>query len=243
MHVHIGTSGWSYDHWQGILYPQNTAPWNRLAFYVQQFHTAELNSSFYRWPTNAAFKSWKSRLPPGFSLSAKAPRQLTHRACLYKPERWLERIQAAWHELGDKRAVLLVQLSPKFAFDYERLHYFLKVVPSWIRLSFEFRHPSWHQEPVFHLLEQFGAAYCIMSGARLPCILRSTASFVYIRLHGPDHHHLYAGSYAPADLQWWADRIREWQYHGKEVFVYFNNDGAGNAVHNAATLRSLLACP
>ena len=35
-------------------------------------------------------------------------------------------------------------------------------------------------------LERSGAAYCIMSGSRLPCILRATAPFVYVRLHGPD---------------------------------------------------------
>src|SRR5687768_15095543 len=121
MSIHIGTSGWSYAHWQGILYPPDTARWDRLSYYVQQFRTVELNSSFYRWPTAAAFKSWQRRLPPGFLMSVKAPRHLTHARCLYAPERWIERIKGCWHELGDKRAVLLVQLSPKFAPDEARL--------------------------------------------------------------------------------------------------------------------------
>ena len=30
---------------------------------------------------------------------------------------------------------------------------------------------------------------------------------------------------------------------GKDVFAYFNNDGGGNAVRNAATLRRLLGEP
>ena len=79
-----------------------------------------------------------------------------------------------------------------------------------------------------------------MSGAGLPCVLRATAPFVYLRLHGPDREHLYGGSYSDDDLRWWADRIREWQAAGKEVFVYFNNDGGGNAVRNAMALRDLL---
>ena len=79
-----------------------------------------------------------------------------------------------------------------------------------------------------------------MSGARLPCLLRATAPFVYVRLHGPDDEHLYGGSYSGADLTWWADRIREWDADGRDVFAYFNNDGAGNAVHNATTLRRLI---
>ena len=75
-----------------------------------------------------------------------------------------------------------------------------------------------------------------MSGANLPCTLRATADFVYLRMHGPDQHHLYAGSYADADLTWWADRIREWDLAGLDVFVYFNNDGNANAAGDAGTL-------
>jgi uncharacterized protein YecE (DUF72 family) len=59
-------------------------------------------------------------------------------------------------------------------------------------------------------------------------------------MHGPDHHHLYAGSYSDTDLRWWADRIREWDAVAKDVFVYFNNDGDANAVRNARMLNSLL---
>ena len=241
MSIHIGTSGWSYAHWNGVLYPHEAKPWQRLTYYVNQFDTVELNSSFYKWPTTNAFKSWQRSLRAGFLLSVKAPRLLTHNKRLYAPEKWIERIQLCWHMLADKRAVLLIQLSPNFTFDYARLHYFLQQVPSWIKMAVEFRHPSWHQQPVFDLLEQYGVAYCIMSGAQLPCILRTTASFVYVRMHGPDHQHLYGGSYSDADLQWWCRHIREWQSLGKDVFIYFNNDGAGHAVRNAHTLKYLLS--
>jgi uncharacterized protein YecE (DUF72 family) len=240
MSIHIGTSGWSYDHWQGVLYPHGVAPWQRLEYYVKQFQTVELNSSFYRWPTLAAFKSWQRRLPQGFQLSVKAPRGLTHAKCLYAPEKWIGSISRCWHELSDKRAVLLVQLSPHFAPDYKRLEYFLQLIPGWMRITVEFRHSGWHVDATFQLLERYRAAYCIMSGAHLPCILRATAPFVYVRMHGPDRQHLYAGSYSDTDLHWWKSRIKEWQGQGKEVFVYFNNDGGGNAVRNAATLRSLV---
>jgi len=60
-------------------------------------------------------------------------------------------------------------------------------------------------------------------------------------MHGPDHHFPYAGSYADTNLRWWADRIREWDADGKDVFVYFNNDGDANAVRNARTLSALLS--
>ena len=206
---------------------------------MRRFGTAELNSSFYRWPRTASFASWRRRLPPGFRLTVKAPRGLSHARRLYRPERWTPRLTSAWHELGDRRAVLLVQLPPAQARDDARLDWFLAGLPPWLSVACELRHPSWHVEDVFRLLERHGAGYCVMSGAGLPCVLRATAGFVYLRLHGPDHHHLYAGSYREADLRWWADRIGEWASAGKDVFAYFNNDGEGNAVRNATRLREL----
>jgi len=239
--ISVGTSGWSYGHWDGVLYPPQTPGQQRLAHYVQRFNTVELNSSFYRWPTNSAFASWRRRLPEGFQLSVKAPRGLTHAKRLYAPEVWVDRMTASWHELGDRRSVLLVQLRPDHARDDARLGYFLGLLPAWMRVAVELRHPSWQDDEVFALLSRHRAAYCVMSGANLPCVLRATTELVYVRLHGPDPQHLYAGSYPEIDLRWWADRIREWDGAGHDVFVYFNNDGCGHAVHNAATLQQLIS--
>jgi uncharacterized protein YecE (DUF72 family) len=121
-----------------------------------------------------------------------------------------------------------------------RLDYFLARVPAWIRVAVEFRHASWHDETVVALLERHQAGYRVMSGANLPCILRATGPFVYLRLHGPDTSYLYGGSYSDADLHWWAERIRECEAGGQDVYACFNNDGDGNAVRNAETLHSLL---
>jgi uncharacterized protein YecE (DUF72 family) len=239
--IRIGTSGWSYEHWNGVLYPPDTARWDRLPHYVGQFDTVELNASFYRWPTDAGFRSWRARLPADFLMSVKAPRGLTHGRRLYAPDGWMRRVAGGWHELAEKRGVLLVQLPPGLERDDARLAYFLGTSPPWLRVAMEFRHSSWHDEEVFRMLEDAGAAYCVMSGAGLPCVLRATSDVVYVRLHGPDHEHLYGGSYSDDDLAWWADRAREWAAAGKDVLLYFNNDGDGNAVRNASTLRHLVA--
>ncbi len=241
MSVRVGTSGWSYDHWDGVLYPPGLRPSDRLARYVAEFDTVELNASFYRWPRDSTFSSWQRRLPPGFAMSVKAPRGLTHAKRLHQPEVWVERIVHCWHALGDRRGILLVQLRPDQQRDDARLDWFLGQLPDEVRVALELRHPSWQDDEVLDLLERHGAAYVVISGAGLPCVLAATAPFVYVRLHGPDHQHLYAGSYSDADLAWWADRIREWEGQGREVWAYFNNDGGGNAVHNARTLKWLLA--
>jgi uncharacterized protein YecE (DUF72 family) len=79
------------------------------------------------------------------------------------------------------------------------------------------------------------------SYTQLGCVLRATAPFVYVRLHGPDPSRLYGGSYSDADLRWWADRLREWAAQGRDVYAYFNNDGHGYAVRNAETLHALVS--
>lgn len=107
-----------------------------------------------------------------------------------------------------------------------------------MRAAVELRHDSWQDEAVWKLLERYQAAYCVMSGANLPCVLRATAPFVYVRLHGPDPQFLYVGSYSDADLRWWAERIGEWPAGGRDVYAYFNNDGYGHVVRNAETLRA-----
>jgi uncharacterized protein YecE (DUF72 family) len=240
MGIHIGTSGWSYDHWEGVLYPPGLPTVERLDVYVAHYDTVEINSTFYRWPGAAAFVRWHARLPPGFVMTVKAPRGLTHATRLYAPERWIETVSQGLEALKEHAGVLLVQLPPGMERDVPRLGFFLEHVPEWIRVAVEFRHPSWNVEEVFALHEQHAAAYCVMSGAHLPCILRATAPFVYVRMHGPSTHHLYAGSYSDEDLSWWAARIREWRADERDVFVYFNNDGGGNAVRNADGLRCLL---
>ncbi|HMB06474.1 MAG TPA: DUF72 domain-containing protein [Isosphaeraceae bacterium] len=239
MAAYIGTSGWSYDHWVGILYLKSASSLERLDAYARRFQTVEVNNTFYRWPKDEVFSTWRERAPDGFIFSAKASRGLTQFRKLNDPVPWLERMEAGLSRLGEKRGVTLYQLPPHFPRDLDRLDRFLGVVPAGHRVAVEFRHPTWDVEDTFAVLERHGAAYCVMSGANLPCVLRATADFVFVRLHGPDHHHMYAGSYSEADLRWWVDRIGEWRSQGRDVYVYFNNDGHGHAVRNALRLREL----
>lgn len=237
----IGTSGWTYGSWRGPVYPPQVPDARRLEHYAAHlFDTVELNASYYRWPPDSSFHSWRRRLPPRFLMSVKAPRGLTHARRLYGPERWIARMQVGLSILGPRLGVLLVQLPPGMPRDDVRLEYFLGRLPDGLRVAVEFRHDSWVDDGVFAILERHGAAYVVMSGAHLPCALRATTDFVYVRLHGPDPNWLYGGSYDDASMRWWADRIREWQGQGRDVFAYFNNDADGNAVRNAQALKAAL---
>ena len=238
--IRIGTSGWSYDHWVGVLYPERTPASARLALYAEEFTTVELNASFYRWPKDSTFAGWRQRLPQGFTMSVKAHRGLTHFRRLKSPEPWVERFERCWRALGDRSEMLLVQLHPQQQRDDERLDHFLGLMPAPIRVAVELRHPSWDDPAVYALLEQHNATYVVMSGAGLPTVLRATSDVVYVRMHGPHSESLYAGSYSDDELRWWADRIADWDAQRRDVLVYFNNDDHGYAVQNARVLRAML---
>lgn len=243
--IRLGTSGWSYDHWAGVLYPPGLPVARRRDVYVERFDTVELNASFYRWPGERPFHRWGEVLPDGFTMSVKASRWISHGRRLHDPDgAWARRLTAAMRALGKHAGIVLIQLPADFPRTPEtagRLRDFLASLPDDVRVATELRHPSWDDEETYRILEERRAAYVVMSGAHLPCVLRATADFVYLRWHGPSPDHLYVGSYSEDDLRWWADRIREWRGQGREVWGYFDNDDRGFAVGNCERLRELLS--
>src|SRR5207253_8318866 len=85
--VLIGTSGWSYKHWEnGNFYPPKLPPAEFLPFLAQHFTTVEINYSYYQLPPRKTFELWKRKSPPGFLFAVKASRYLTHMKKLKDPE-------------------------------------------------------------------------------------------------------------------------------------------------------------
>jgi len=235
--AYIGTSGWNYNHWVDVLYPKGLPQSQWLARYGEEFDTVEINNSFYRLPEKKTFEQWARSSPPGFTFAVKASRFLTHMKKLKDPEDPLERILSHAAGLGAKLGPILYQLPPWWKVNLERLRDFLALLPRDTRHAFEFRDPTWQAEPVFDLLREYGAGYCVMSAPDLPLHLMATSDFAYIRMHsgGGDTE----GRYTEDALQWWAERIREF-LHSADVYCYFNNDYKGYAVRNAARLKELL---
>ena len=239
--IRIGTSGWSYDHWADVLYPPGLPVAKRLARYVEEFDTVELNASFYRWPKDATFEGWRRRLPDGFTMSVKAQRGLTHYRRLRSPEPWVERFERSRTALGDRREALLVQPHPALERDDARLEYFLACMPDGIPVAMELRHPSWDDTAVYDDARTTPRGVRGDERRRAESVPRATSDLVYIRMHGPPQDSIYAGSYTDDDLRWWADRIPVGASEGRRVLVYFNNDLGGHAIRNARKLKDLVA--
>ena len=52
----IGTSGWSYNEWTGVFYPDSKT--NKLSFNSKTFGTVEVDSSFYAFPSKGLVLGW-----------------------------------------------------------------------------------------------------------------------------------------------------------------------------------------
>jgi len=70
--VRIGTCSWADEALSKHWYPEGVAPRERLAFYARHFSTVEVDSTFYRVPTEQMVRSWAERTPDGFVMHVKA---------------------------------------------------------------------------------------------------------------------------------------------------------------------------
>jgi len=209
-----------------------------LTHYSGIFKTVEVNSSFYRLPSEETLRDWANHTPPGFVFACKASQYITHRKKLKDPRETLSLFLQRIAVLGDKLGPVLLQLPPRWRPNPARLEGFLEALPRDQRFTFEFRDPRWHEPKVMRLLERYRSAFCCfdLDGTTSP--VRVTADFVYIRLHGPVAP--YRGSYSDACLADWAARIAAWQAGGLDVYCYFDNDEHAYAPRNAQSLIETL---
>jgi uncharacterized protein YecE (DUF72 family) len=242
--IRVGCSGWSYRHWKkGVFYPDGLRAKDEFAYYASRFDTAELNGSFYRLPTESAVLGWRDTAPPGFLFAWKASRFITHMKRLLDPAEPLELMFSRADLLGDKLGPILFQLPPQMQRNDERLAVFVDHLSPARRYAFEFRHPSWYAQEVFDLLEGRDCALCVSDHHHAPAPWRRTASWAYVRGHGPGGR--YWGRYPQAVLDDWARRISAWRDEGADIVCYFDNDPEGSAPIDADLLidRLSLAAP
>jgi uncharacterized protein YecE (DUF72 family) len=232
----VGTSGWQYRDWRGLLYPERLPQRLWLEEYARRFATVENNSAFYRLPPADTFAAWRERTPPGFVMAVKASRYLTHMKRLREPAEPVQRLLGRAREgLGDRLGPVLLQLPERATVDVDLLEDCLRCFPDGVRVAVELRHPSWWTAgtALRAVLERHGAALCWADrdSRRLTPLWRTTG-WGYVRFH--------AGAawpwprYGRQALAAWARRVTQTYPDEAEVFVYFNNDPGGAAVLDAA---------
>lgn len=233
----VGTSGYQYEHWRGILYPPELGPRAWLAYYAQRFDAVEVNNTFYRLPAAAVFERWREETPAGFTIALKYSRYGTHMKRLKEPRSHLEPFLRRAERLGPRLGPILVQLPPRFHPRPDRLDAFLTAAGRHHRWAVEVRDPTWLIDEVYAVLRAHGAALVVHDLIEdHPDVV--TADFSYLRFHG--YREDRAG-YPHQALSAAARRIKGTLDAGRDVYAFFNNDFDGHAVEDAQRLRRYLS--
>lgn len=237
--VHVGCSGFLYDHWKGVFYPTDIPQKQWFQYYVKKFRAVELNVTFHQLPDKETFNRWYKESPQNFVFGVKGSRFITHVKKLKASEEPLDVFFSRAMALREKLGAVLWQMPPALKVDTGRLADFLELLkPYGTRNAFEFRDESWISKKVATLLEKGNASFCMADFPDFLDNLPVTSDFVYIRRHGESGN--YASCYTAEQLKADAVRILRYLRQGKEVFVYFNNDASGCAPKNALELISML---
>lgn len=241
----LGTSGWSYNEWNGVFYPSSSV--NKLSYYSKLYSTVEVDSTFYAFPSKGMVLGWARYTPENFVFSVKLPRLLTHDKRLdlsQGAEADLIRFLGLLRPLIDagKLGPVLAQLPPSYSFkdDFEKLKGFFDRAPEDVMFAVEFRHPSWLREDVWSYLRDRNLANVIVDEPLLPPDTVVTADFAFIRWHGRGSRPWYNYRYTDGELDGWVPKVKDVISGVKKTFGYFNNHFKGFAVENSFKMMEKL---
>lgn len=239
----IGLAGWSeVASRYGKMLPSGAeTDATGLQRYAAAFDFVEINSSFYRQVRPVTYEKWAGEVSADFRFSVKMHRLITHYTRLKNTE-LLEDFFGSVEGLGEKLAVVLVQLPPTLVFDKEVAQRFFSALRKICKgcAVCEPRHASWQDADAQRVLaaHKIGPVLTTIpsAGEDQFGVLKAGVP-VYVRLHGTPRK--YYSSYSAEDLErlvaflsGHADRRR---------YVVFDNTAGSAGVRNALELQRLLA--
>lgn len=235
----LGTCGWSYTEWEEVFYLKGEK--RKLNAYSQIFKTAEIDSTFYRYPSKGMVIGWLRYSPPDFIFSAKLPKVITHDKKLglagnIKDDltSFLELMKPL--QLNGKLGCLLIQLPPSYSFNLENLEDFFNLLDPMFKFAVEFRNLSWMRIETWNLLKKYEIAYTIVDEPLLPPNIQLTADFAYFRWHGKGNRPWFDYKYSKEEIDPWVPKVKETAKSVKMVYGYFNNHYHGYAPENCLYL-------
>lgn len=251
----IGTSGFDYEDWRGVFYPEKLPRSEFLTYYSGRFEALELNFSYYRMPTAKQLASMVDRTGGQVAFSIKAHRTMTHErvASSSDYEQFAEALRPL-RESGTLAAVL-AQFPHSFQQVQENRTY-LKNLADTLGppLAVEFRRREWAADPILAWLKKNHVGFvCVDEPAiegLMPKMAAATAPPGYVRFHGRNAEKWYQHDraeqrydyrYGAKELVGWIPRIKRIEHQVGKMMVFFNNHFQGKAVESAKILEQLLA--
>jgi uncharacterized protein YecE (DUF72 family) len=240
--IRLGCSGWDYRDWADVFY--KTMEESKLNAYSRIFNTAEINSTFYSYPSQGIVFGWAKYTPPEFKFAVKLNRLITHEKRLDMSKGIgddLNRFMELMRPLQDsgKLACILIQLPPGMKFMKDRVEAFLKILPSEIRFALEYRNDTWLTDEAHELISDYNVAAVVVDEPLLPPEVRVTSDIAYVRWHGRGEKMWYNYRYKREELAEWIPKIKE-MAQGADVYGFFNNHYHGYAPENCLDVLDML---
>ena len=214
--IRIGTAGWSYKDWDGILYPPEVTrkKIHPIEFLARFFDVIEINTSFYGHIRPELGRLWSRKaaaVNSNFLFTAKLHRSFTHSpravmeptsAASIRPNEQDERLAregldslAAEGKLG----ALLIQFPVSFkntSLNREYLEQLLRQFIEYARVV-EVRHESWNNPETLADFMRHNIGFCNIDqpllGRSLAPTEHVTSEVGYVRLHGRNYENWFDG--------------------------------------------------
>jgi uncharacterized protein YecE (DUF72 family) len=264
--VRVGPAGWNYADWYGYFYPQKPdREFKELEFLAGYFDTAEINSTFYRPASAAMGAAWVRKVDgnPNFKFTAKLWNRFTHERSpfgLHEIGQFRQGIDPLAR--SGKLGAVLCQFPWSFKNDESGRSWLSGVLDAFrdYPLVVEVRHASWDSPPIYEALEKRNVGFAAIDqpviGQSLAFKPIRTGSIGYVRMHGrnyqawfpkkdqgkgkPSESARYDYLYNEKEIGEIVDRVKKVSEGSAETYVVQNNHPRGQAIANAAQIRSSL---
>jgi uncharacterized protein YecE (DUF72 family) len=260
-HYFIGTAGWSYPDWEGIVYPkEKSAAFHPLVFLAQYINIVEINSTFYRPPSIRISISWIKKVEnyPDFLFSTKLHQIFTHQRKDFT-QKDVDDFKLGIEPLraGNRLASILIQFPWSFVRTVSNIEYLTRLFELFAGypLALEVRHSSWNRADFYEFLTEYKVCFCnidqpIFQSSIKPSSTITNSQFSYVRLHGRNYKNWFkqdAGRderynylYTKDELEEWINRIKDLGKESSKVFVITNNHYRGQALANALQIKNMV---
>lgn len=258
--IRIGTAGWSYKDWQGVVYPaKKSKNFSELSYLAKYFDTIEINSTFYSIPKQSSTLRWVQQVEhnKNFQFCIKLWQKFTHSVnTIISAE--VRAFTTAIEPVADhdRLGALLIQFPWRFKKSKRNTNYILELIDAFKSFPciIEFRHASWLDQETYNFCKEHEMGLANIDqpviGKSIPPTALATTHVGYVRLHGRNYKNWFNDSagrdarydylYNDQEIVEWVQRIRQIAENVQKAFVIFNNHFRGQAVVNSIQLAAKL---
>ena len=255
--VNIGIAGWSYPDWKGIVYTDSKV--DQLEYVSRFVDCIEINSTFYRPPSEKNTKSWLLRTSEktDFFFTAKLHRDFTHKGKI--DAEMVRHFHKGFEPFleADKLRHLLVQFRYDFADCPDSRRHLSGIVDNFrdaFDLAVEVRHNSWQEKEALGFLQELDVSVCNLdypttwnSFNLQHCTVGRSG---YLRMHGRNSEKWFSKAgrdetydyyYNGDELAGIYNRIEKLVEAFEFLTVIANNHYRGAELANAIELKALVS--